>query len=69
MSDDKGVKAKDRVVQNVESIFKKPHRAAVKLTLKERKFEDGDTVEKKEVFDERSSRKSMESLEVSNGEK
>ena len=35
----KGVKAKEKVAQKVESIFKKPHRAAEKFTLKERKFE------------------------------
>ena len=69
MSDDRWVKAEENVVQKVESIFKKPHRVAGKLTLKERKFEDWDTAEKKEVFDEGSSRKFAESLEVSNGEK
>ena len=31
--DEKGAKAKERVVRKVESIFKKPHRAAGKLTL------------------------------------
>ena len=36
--DEKGVKAKEMVVQKVESIFKKPHRAAGKLTLSEHKF-------------------------------
>ena len=56
--------AKEKVVRKAESIFKKPHRAAGKLTLKERKFEDGDTSEKKE-----NPRKSMESLEVSKLEK
>ena len=35
--DEKGVKAKEKVVRKVESIFSKPHRAAVKLTLSERK--------------------------------
>ena len=28
VSDDKGVKAKEKVAQKVESIFKKPHRTA-----------------------------------------
>ena len=65
VSDDKDVKTKEKVVQKTESIFKKQHRAAGKLTLKERKFEDGDTAERKEVFGEENSRKSMESLEVS----
>ena len=36
--DEKGVKAKERVVRKVESIFKKPHRAAGKLTLSELKW-------------------------------
>ena len=36
--DEKGVKAKERVVRKVESIFKKPHMVAGKLTLSERKF-------------------------------
>ena len=40
VSYEKGVKAKEKVVQKVESIFKKPHRAAGKLTLSERKFEE-----------------------------
>ena len=31
--DERVVKANERVVRKVESIFKKPHRAAVKLTL------------------------------------
>ena len=34
----KWLKAKEKVAQKVESIFKKPHRAAGKLTLSERKF-------------------------------
>ena len=51
-NDDKVVKEKEAVTQKVESIFNKPHRAAGKLTLKERKFEEDDTSEKKEVFDE-----------------
>ena len=39
VSDDgKGVNAKEMVVQKVESIFKKPRRAAGKLTPNERKF-------------------------------
>ena len=36
--DEEGVKAKERVVRKVESIFKKQHRAAGRLTLSERKF-------------------------------
>ena len=38
--DENGVKAKERVVWKVESIFKKPHRAAGKLTLSERKWKE-----------------------------
>ena len=34
----KVVNAKEKVTQKVESIFKKPHRAAGELTLSERKF-------------------------------
>ena len=67
--DDNGVKATEKVVQKVESIFKKPHRAARKLTLKELECEDGDTSEKKEVFDDENQKKSMESLKVYKGEK
>ena len=52
MSDDKGVKAKENVTQKVESIFKKPHRAAEELTLSERKFDAVGTDEKKEVSHE-----------------
>ena len=43
----KWVKAKDKVAQKVESIFKKPHRAAGELS--ERKFEAENTAQKKEV--------------------
>ena len=49
VSDYKGVKAMKKVTQKLESIFKKWHRAAGKLTLIERKFEVCDAVEKKEV--------------------
>ena len=48
----KGVKAKEKVAQKVESNSKKPHRAAGELTLSERKFEAENTAEKKEVSDE-----------------
>ena len=67
MSDDKSVKAKERLTQKVESIFKKPHRAAVKSTLKKRKFEEESTSAKKEMFDDDNQRKVPESLEVSKG--
>ena len=42
----KGVKAKEKVAQKVESNSKKPHRAAGELTLSERKFEAENTEEK-----------------------
>ena len=48
----KTMKAKEKVAQKVESIFKKPHRAAGELTLSERKFEAENTAEKMEVSDE-----------------
>ena len=48
----KGVKAKEKVAQKVDSIFKKPHRADGELTLSEGKFEAENTAEKKEVSDE-----------------
>ena len=40
------------MAQEVELIFKKPHRAAGELTLSERKFEAKNVAEKKEVSDE-----------------
>ena len=43
----KVVKAKEKVAQKVESIFKKPHRAAGELS--ERQFEAENTAEKMEV--------------------
>ena len=63
------MKAKEKVTQKVESIFKKPHRAAGKLTVKERKFEEECTSEKKEMFDEENQVKVPEQVEVLNGEK
>ena len=48
----KGVNAKENLAQEVEFIFKKPHRSAGELTLSERKFEAENTAEKKEVSDE-----------------
>ena len=59
--DEKVVKAKENVVQKVESIFKKPHRAAGKLTLSERKFGEKKEVEdKNEVFSENQQAESEE---------
>ena len=46
----KGVKAKEKVAQKVESIFKKPHMAAGELS--EWKFEAENTAEKMEVSEE-----------------
>ena len=46
----KGVKAKEKVAQKVESIFKKPHMAAGELS--EWKFEAENTAEKMEVSDQ-----------------
>ena len=43
------VKANEKVMQKVESIFKKPHRAAGKLTLSEQKFEEEKVADKMEV--------------------
>ena len=51
--DEKGVKAKERVVRKVESIFKKPHRAAGKLTLSERKFVEETGVDGNALFNEK----------------
>ena len=50
--DEKGVKAKENVVRKVESIFKKPHRAAGKLTLSERKFVEETGVDGNELSNE-----------------
>ena len=49
-NDEKGVEAKDIVVRKVESIFKKQHRAAGKLTLSERRWEDTNVAEQNELF-------------------
>ena len=69
VSDDKRVKANEKVTRKVESIFKKPHRAAGKLTPSERKFEADGAAEKNEVTDENDQVKVPEQMEVSNGEK
>ena len=50
------------------SIFKKPHRAAGKLTLSERKFEAGGAMEKKRVYDESNQMNAPEQVEPKNGE-
>ena len=51
--DEKGVKANENVVQKVESIFKKQHRAAGKLTLSERKFVGEKVVDQNELCNEK----------------
>ena len=51
--DEKGVKAKERVAQKVESIFKKPHRVAGKLTLSERKFVEQTGVDENAMSNEK----------------
>ena len=48
--DEKGVKVKEKVVRKVESIFKKPHRAAGKLTLSERKWGEKNVAHQNELF-------------------
>ena len=48
----KGVKAKEKVAQKVESNSKKPYRAAGEPTLSERNVEAKNVAEKKEVSDE-----------------
>ena len=67
--DNKGLKAKEKVVQNVESIFKKFHRAAGKLTLSERKFEEEKVTDKMEVSNENSQVESKKEEELPKGEK
>ena len=67
--DEKGVKAKERVVRNVESIFKKPHRAAEKLTLSERKFVEETGVDENALFNEKVSVEAEDVLELPRGEK
>ena len=63
------MKAKEKVVRKVESIFKKPHRAARKLTLSERKFVEEKVADRNELFDEKVQLEPEESLEVPKEEK
>ena len=67
--DEKGMKAKERVVRKVESIFKKPHRAAGKLTLGERKWEEKNVADQNELFDENQQAEGEEPSEVPEREK
>ena len=64
--DEKVVEAKEREVRKVESIFKKPHRAAGKLTLSERKFVDETGVDGNELANE-AQVETEEVLELSKG--
>ena len=67
--DEKGVKAKERVVRKVESIFKKPHRAAGKLTLSERNFVEETGVDGNALFNEKVLVEAEDVLELPRGEK
>ena len=67
--DEKGVKAKERVVLNVESIFKKPHIAAGRLTLSERKFVEETGVDGNALFNEKEPVEAEDVLELPKGEK
>ena len=62
--DEKGVKAKERVVRKVESIFKKPHRAAGKLTLSERNFVEETGVDGNELSNEKVPAEAEDVLEL-----
>ena len=65
--DEKGVKVKERVVRKVESIFNKPHRAAGKFTLSERKWEE--TSVQNELFHENQQVEMEEPSEIPEQEK
>ena len=67
--DEKGVKAKERVVRKVETIFKKPHRAAGKLTLGERKFVEEAGVDGNELSNEKVPVEAEDVLKLPIGEK
>ena len=67
--DENVVKAREKVVRKVESIFKKPHRAAGKLTFGERKWEETNVAEQNELFNEIVQSEPEELLEVPKDEK
>ena len=67
--DEKGVKAKERVVRKVESIFKKPHRVAGKLTLSERKFVEETGVDENAMSNEKVPVEAENVMELPKGEK
>ena len=64
------MKAKEKRVQKVKSIFKKPHRASGKLTLSKRKLgEKKEGADKNKVFGENNQAESKEPTEGSKREK
>ena len=63
------MKANERVVRKVVSIFKKPHRAGGKLTLSERKFVEEAGVDGNELFNEKVPVEAEDVLELPKGEK
>ena len=67
--DEKGAKAKERVVRKVESIFKKPHRVAGKLTMSERKFAEETGVDENKLFNEKVPVETEDVLGLPKGEK
>ena len=67
--DEKGVKANERVVRKVESIFKKPHNAAGKSTLSERKCVEETGVDGNELSNEKVPVETEEVLELPKVEK
>ena len=67
--DKRGVEATERVVRKVESIFKKPHRAAGKLTLSERKFVEETGVDGNELYNEKVPVEAEDVLELPKVEK
>ena len=67
--DEKGVKAKEKVVRKVDSIFKKPHRAAGKLTFSERRWEEKNVAEQNELFNENQQAEGEGQSEVPESEK
>ena len=67
--DEKGVKAKERMVRKVESVLKKPYRAAGKLTLSERKFVEETGVDGNGLSNEKVPVEAEDVLELPKGEK
>ena len=63
------MEANEKVVRKVESIFKKPHRAAGKLTLSERKWGETNVTEQNELSNENRQVNGEEPSEVPEQEK